>query len=71
VDVLTQCILASVEQGTEKSESKLVYDVENKRLKMVASKRHQQFVAANSRLSKSEMILPNRRTYSLGKKMGA
>ncbi len=47
VDVLTQCISAAIESGaTEKPESKIVYDAENKRLMVVASKPQQQLVAA-------------------------
>ena len=47
VDVLTQCISAAIEQGgTEKSESKVVYDAENQRLVVVGSKPQQQLVDA-------------------------
>lgn len=47
VDILTQCISAAIEQGgTEKSESKIVYDAENQRLVVVASKPQQQLVDA-------------------------
>ncbi|MBL8892448.1 MAG: hypothetical protein JNL67_20905 [Planctomycetaceae bacterium] len=47
MDVLTQCISATIEQGgTEKPESKIVYDAENKRLMVVASKPQQQLVDA-------------------------
>lgn len=47
VDVLTQCISAAIEQGgTEESKSKIIYDTENKRLMVVASKPQQQLVNA-------------------------
>ncbi len=47
VDVLTQCLSAAIESGeTENSETKIVYDAENKRLKVVASKPQQQLVDA-------------------------
>jgi hypothetical protein len=47
VDVLTECISAAIKPvGTEKSESKLVYDEENKRLAVVASKPQHQLVAS-------------------------
>lgn len=47
VDVLTQCISAAIEQdGTEKSEAKIVYDAERRTLMVVASKPKQQLVAA-------------------------
>lgn len=47
VDVLTQCISAAIESsGTENPEAKIVYDAENKRLLVVASKPQQQLVAA-------------------------
>lgn len=47
VDVLTQCISAAIESGdTENPESKIVYDTENKRLMVVASKPQQQLVDA-------------------------
>lgn len=47
VDVLTQCISAAIESGgTENPESKIVYDTENKRLIVAASKAQQQLVDA-------------------------
>ncbi len=64
VDVLTQCVSAAVEQGgTEKPESKLVYDAEYRRLIVVASKPQQQLVAAIlKRVSKRTIAKPQNTT---------
>jgi hypothetical protein len=64
VDVLTECISAAIEPvGTEKSESKLVYDEENKRLAVVASKPQHQLVA-------SILKRLNKTTNAVGGKLG-
>ncbi len=66
VDVLTQCVSAAIESGgTENSESKLVYDAENKRLIVAASKPQQQLVAAIlKRVSKKTNAKPQNTTTS-------
>lgn len=47
VNILTECISAAIESGGPKtSETKIVYDAENKRLLVVASKTQQQLVDA-------------------------
>jgi hypothetical protein len=47
VDVLSQCISAAIESGgTEKSETKIVYNAANERLLVLASKPQHQLVAA-------------------------
>lgn len=66
VDVLTQCISAAIEPGgTESSKAKLVYDTENERLLVVASKPQQQLVAAIlKRVNKTTKVEPPKTTTS-------
>ncbi len=66
VEVLTQSISAAIESGgTENSESKLVYDAENKRLIVAASKPQLRLVAAIlKRVNKKTIAKPQNTTTS-------